>query len=366
MKKLLMGTTAVAGAVAILGGAAAMAQEAPTLTINGTSRFAVYMADQDQRDGIGKGYKFSTENTEIHFNLAGQADNGLRYALKVEMDANAHNQGNADEIRIRLQGDWGIVDLGDEDGVEDLMPVGGYRILAGRGGWDGGIFNIFNPIGVKRTAQGVVGDTSDATKISYYTPRIAGFQAGVSFTPNVNQDGQAKRSDRDDTGFQNHWALGLAYQETFNEVSVSLGGAYSWATAKRTVFGERENVRAYSLGGWVGYAGFRVGGGYGNSGRSGEQSVNPNYSRDSWWDVAADYTMGPWRASVGHFRATGKSAVVGISDDRTEITQFGVTYSIAPGLNAFGEVDLVRVRRDTTLGGTNKGTVGIIGTNVSF
>src|SRR3546814_6096360 len=54
-------------------------------------------------------------------------------------------------------------------------------------------------------------DTSDATKIAYITPRYAGLQLGVSFSPDRNEDGRFRDSDNNGSE-QSYWELGANYR----------------------------------------------------------------------------------------------------------------------------------------------------------
>ena len=88
---------------------------------------------------------------------------------------------------IRFSGDWGILDLGDEDGAEDNMAYGGENVAClGECGYDGGAGSVFNFMGARKKSPDLSlggGDTGDASKITYYTPRTSGFRLGVSYTP---------------------------------------------------------------------------------------------------------------------------------------------------------------------------------------
>ncbi|MCH8135941.1 MAG: hypothetical protein IIB77_08195, partial [Proteobacteria bacterium] len=48
----------------------------------------------------------------------------------------------ADEARIQLSGNWGTLQLGDEDGAEDSMNYGGENLMGATGGFDGDIGDV--------------------------------------------------------------------------------------------------------------------------------------------------------------------------------------------------------------------------------
>ena len=68
------------------------------------------------------------------------------------------------------------------------MFLGGEDAQSGTGGIDGDTANLGSIINVQ--------NTDDATKATYYTPRLAGFQLGASYVPDTGDDG-----GRDGAGF---------------------------------------------------------------------------------------------------------------------------------------------------------------------
>ena len=113
------------------------------------------------------------------------------YGSKVWVDFGSGGlNGNAfdtstDEAALFFSGNFGRWELGLEDGAEDVMFVGGPEAQAGTGGLDGDAPNL-----------GVIemSDTDDAAKITYFTPRVAGFQLGASFTPDFEEPRARRRS----------------------------------------------------------------------------------------------------------------------------------------------------------------------------
>ena len=52
-----------------------------------------------------------------------------------------------DEAVLRFAGNWGILDLGDEDGVQNLMDYDAATIMTAQAGFDGGVTAIFTTSG---------------------------------------------------------------------------------------------------------------------------------------------------------------------------------------------------------------------------
>ena len=80
---------------------------------------------------------FGVDESELQLNVSGTADNGLNYGFKIEINANTSDGTVADEVRLQLSGGWGTLQMGDEDGAEDIMNYGGENLMGATGGFDG-------------------------------------------------------------------------------------------------------------------------------------------------------------------------------------------------------------------------------------
>jgi hypothetical protein len=83
------------------------------------------------------GWYFGVDESELQLNVSGTADNGLNYGFKIEIQTNTDDGAVADEARLQLSGNWGTLQLGDEDGAEDIMNYGGEDLMGATGGFDG-------------------------------------------------------------------------------------------------------------------------------------------------------------------------------------------------------------------------------------
>ena len=161
MRKKLLGCTALAGMV--LAAAAAQAAEAPTWKLTGNANFQTYWIDQHDRWEITGGsvegvpvtepndnalplegteiqtqaVYFGVDEAEFQLDVSGTADNGLNYGFKIEINALTSDNMVADEARLQFWGGWGTLQMGDEDGAEDIMNYGGESLMGATGGFDG-------------------------------------------------------------------------------------------------------------------------------------------------------------------------------------------------------------------------------------
>ncbi|MSO55051.1 MAG: porin, partial [Rhodospirillales bacterium] len=289
IKKLLLGTTALASAALL--SPEAFSADPPKLSFLGYYRFEAYATNQNFRGSRGgRQFHVESDDVELQFRAEATADNGLKYQAYIEVDLD-NTQLNvsaagvapqrvpmavADEANLRFQGDWGILDLGDQDGAEDTMTYGAENFFFGQGASDGDISSIINTRSVG-SAMGpdLLGDSGDATKITYYTPRVMGFQFGVSYTPDTGHDlGEPVLND-DTAEYRNNWGFGLNYTEKYGDFTVGAAIVGISAIPDKTVTSsgststDIEDAMSYSIGGFVTWKEWSVGGHYGDSGSTG-------------------------------------------------------------------------------------------------
>src|SRR3546814_18843321 len=95
-----------------------------------------------------------------------------------------------------------------------------------------------------------IGDDK-ATKITYFTPRLAGFQLGASFVPEYERDNNDLAAG---DIYKNGFAFGANFVETFGEFDIALAAGYvraeqpAGSARKSAVEGRRGSVRV-DLGG---------------------------------------------------------------------------------------------------------------------
>jgi hypothetical protein len=364
MKKELLLSTAIAGAGLVLFGGSAFAGDAKAakteLTIGGSLDFQAGIGDDDTNARNSRGYDFVTD-TEIHFDFRGVADNGITYGARIELEADEGTTNNVDEGNIYIFGDFGRIELGDQDGAEDQMIYDAGRAMSGVGGIDGDVDRWFTNTSAATSFPDII-DSSDNTKITYYTPRFSGVQAGVSFTPALNSTG-LNVANENSGSFENHIGLGLNYTGSFNGVDVGVGAVYSRADADAAVGTvATDDISAYAIGASIGFSGFTVAGSWGDNGDSGALDDN------SFWDVGLGYGMGPWSVSVGYLKAEAKADGTNMPTQDFRNIAVSAGYQVAPGLYTYA--DLLFAESDD--GGTtaptndNNATILLLGTVVSF
>ena len=180
MKRLLLGSTAFLGAAALLAAPAAAEME---VNVSGFLKAEFWGVSQDVDDA--RNYVFGVDDAEFHVKARNTADNGLTYGVNLEMELGS--TVTMDEGFLYFSGDnWGIIQLGGNEGASSSMPYSGDFSLTAAFGYDGGlgaVWNFQNSI----TFPDLAADTGDAAKINYFSPRFSGFQIGVTYLPDSGQ-----------------------------------------------------------------------------------------------------------------------------------------------------------------------------------
>ncbi len=325
MKKLLLGATALA---VISSAGAAFAQGAPATTVttnNFNARIGGFMT-------LGLGYIDSDQhkaeveivnNSEVVFNFTLTSDNGLTFGAKAEIENNG-GPTTSDEYVGWVEGFFGRVEVGAEDGAHDRLGgrgAGATAVTAAAA--ETGL--LFDYAAGESTAvptpRGT--DTGDDLKVTYFTPRFAGFQAGASYSNGA----EGPTSTDGSNGGREAYELGANYKNSFGGVSLDIGAGYtSFNDPQNARFGGRAGDDSYTVVGNVGFAGFTVGGLWGvSSYQTGDD--------DEGFGVGANYATGPWLFGVQYSEMVG-----GVKEDDYGVS-LGVDYALAPGVTVGGVLE---------------------------
>jgi outer membrane protein OmpU len=380
MKKILLATTGLVGAALIAGAASA---ETPKVTLGGFSDFqAGYTNDDFDANTRTTGFR---NDNEVSIHVDGKTDAGLGYGavidLEADISADADGQGvNAARTFTYLQGDnWGRVEMGGNKDAAANQRVDASTLAVATGGINGAWTYFVNPAAgntvssatnvdfittsklvAEHGATDAAGDegTYNASKVTYYTPRFAGVQAGVSYTPDLTDRGQAGDNFRNDTaGVNNLWDLSLNYENQFaNGVKLAGSGAYERGTTKAAGI---EDVRAWNVGALVGYQGFSVAGSYGDWGDSNAASGTDQ----DYWTLGAGYEAGAFGVSATYLDSTIDPNGAAKQDFSNLV--LGADYKLAPGLTPYAEVSFYDYNSNVAAN-DNKGTTFLLGTQLAF
>ena len=345
MKKQLLATTALVAAGLMVTSAA---HAKPKLELGGWFEGIVGVVDDDIGKTGGNGAKHGSfdvqQDSEIHFNGSATLDNGIKIRTRVEFEAQAQDTGTGtaadsnpvDEAYIDVSGNFGAIRIGAEDSVAHLMTSthqGSWAVQVGQnlqldtGDW------IEAPAG-HRASTSVrlsLGD-ADSEKVTYFTPRVAGFQAGVSFLPSFSQGDNGEPEGRAENPHDG-WSLGANYAGKFGGVSV--GAAAGYTVMKPASTGaDQSDPKGWGVSASVGFAGFKVAAGYTAQKSLLAETTGTPSGGDDAYDIGASYTWGKNAVSVAYVYSTDDSGAVagGANEDTAAALMASYQRNLAPGV----------------------------------
>lgn len=367
MKKALLASTALVGAALLSAPAQAGtvgSGDSMSVSLKGLVFFQAVLRDEDQSEGFGRGYRLGIPEAEIKVTAKNTADNGITYGVEIEMEVNTDAGNNADEVYAFFSGDFGRVELGDQDDASSRMKLGAHNATKGTASTAGG---LTSHDGMFHSSTKVAPDrfisrndvqaflTGDSTKITYFTPRFSGFQGGVSLTPDSGSNG-ADFGEVDNNGsWQNAYSLGLNYVGKFDDVGIGASITYVGAESETPT---NEDMEVLSVGAKVDFAGFTVGANWHDMNETTLTNAAAAAGADTgtMWAVAAGYSSGPW--GVGAWYSDGSRDAS--STVETTMKRFGIggNYAVAPGWKVF--LDYVNSEHENIKGvaGSNNDSQG--------
>jgi outer membrane protein OmpU len=303
------------------------AQAQLTVTLGGYTTFRAATYDSDTPGATSR--EFQNE-TEIRIRADGKADNGLLYGVRIDLENDEDGGGiSTDKASVYVGGSWGRIELGDHEGAANELFI--YAPVVGNGQIDEAWYDFAGP-GLPTDDLLSPADTSDATKISYVTPRFWGLQAGVSYVPQSDDEAQSvvgfKAFDPDvgENAYQDLVEAGINYKREFAGVSLILAGAYVHGDAK--VGSTVRDFNAWGVGTQIGWQGFTVGGAYNDNGDSQIETAERSVKS---WNVGIAYQSDEWGVATQYQK-------VDLPGRNINIYAVGAEYEIAEGLTFGPEV----------------------------
>jgi hypothetical protein len=329
--KLLLGSTALVSAGLLMSGGA-QAQETTRVggmevVLGGYTEWGVSLANRDTltNSDNNRNYAFFQDN-EVHISANGATERGLLYGSHLELEVGSGLGSNSnvsvDEAGLFFSGNFGRIELGQEDGANDVMGINGGDAQAGTGGIDGDTTNLvqFEDL-----------DTSDTNKASYFTPRLAGFQLGVSWVPDSDTSNPNAVIDNDGS-FENIASGGVNW--------VGALGALDLTAALTGIHGETEpgppgagsdnndDINSWGAGVLLGFGGFTLGAGGGQNTTNGDFEAN-------FINGGLKYGFGAANVSVGYVFNEPEGDAPG---DSTHVFVASGDVGLLPGVTLKGDV----------------------------
>ncbi len=296
-----------------------------------------------------------TQDAEIYFKGKAELDNGMIIGFDSQLELKTDND-QVDEHYLYVVAEWGKLVLGSENGASYLTQVQAPAFVPGFK-LHNNKYGTWKELGIAVWKTDLDASTSgnqpgwetyqvdknlyrlnalnsgDANKITYFTPRIEGFQFGFSFTPNNEDigggpgglisdnvgDGKAKRIIE----------LGLSYKGESMGVDYAFSLGWSSGESELTNAGTPTNVdpEETALGAKLGYGPVQVGATYVNrsnyENQKGTDLVNSSFS--------FAYTVSD-KIKVGYAQLDSSIEAGNNSLMKFRVQQWGGGYTIKKGV----------------------------------
>lgn len=397
MKKLLLGSAAVA-----LGLAIAAPAKAQGITLDIGGHMKGYMAYVDQDDGSNGESARELDilrETEIFFTGETTLDNGLTVGFHTEANTDDGDNFDVEETYAYFSGQWGRVNFGAEDGAAYLLQVAAPSADSNYDGLRQYVtpFNYFSGFAVGLDNTTITTSDGDQTfsnldelfnfdydqdvsgyddKLTYLTPVMNGFQAGVSYTPELDSSSNSLDGVNRDDELADYGAIydvAMRYEGQFDNVGFTFGAGYTHAdleedttifydadgsgtfNAGDTLIGDLDDRKAWNVGLDLDVSAF----GFGVAYTEDDLGFDGDSDRKTWV-FGADYTTGPFKLGASYYM---QDQEIGDSELETDRYTGGVVYTYGPGMTFRGSVSHIEHEIGTE---DADGTSLMLGTQINF
>ncbi|MGE0723538.1 MAG: porin [Alphaproteobacteria bacterium] len=351
MRRALITTTAIVAVGAWAGAAAAQAQVArqqQPLRLGIGGYFAAYGVYVDQPDGPGEygeaRRRFDLKrDAEVWIKGSVALDNGIRIGAEVQIEGQTEAE-QVDQSYLLVESAWGSLRIGASKSASYLLSTTPPSVDPNFDGIDPN-FRLTNALGPLAT-QNQASDfwsptfTFDAEKVTYTSPRIAGFQAGISYTPDNAQEAikggsfLGMPSNRESLPGRAAWSdivsVGGYYMNEHATIGHAICVGWEHGSLSRCPVGVSclgfQDRDVWGVYGVVWYDRYVLGGGYrkDDNGLSGDNDSTA-------WGLGFNYVMAPLTLGVSWLES--RRSFPGVKDDRLQRVLVGGRYAYGPGMD---------------------------------
>lgn len=335
MKKQLLTTTALVAFGLGSATSGTVMANALKLGLGGWQEGILGVADNE--NSVRKSTGFDVQHDgEIHFKASTTLDNGLKIRTRVELESATSSADQIDEAYVSVSGKWGEIRVGSEDNAAHLMvtpTMGSWATNVGQNTNFDVTDWIIVPAGHNFTFSSRLElREGDAEKVTYFTPRVAGFQAGVSYMPSGEEDKNGSNAPVT-VDIKDGWAAAANYRAKFGGVGVGLAAGYAEANRAGGTPGSVEqpgDPKGYSFSGKVSLAGITLAAGYMN--RLNFDTGAGTQSGGTALDLGAKYDFGKNHVSLGYVRNEAEGSKANSRDDESNRLMASYRRDLAKGV----------------------------------
>jgi outer membrane protein OmpU len=240
-----------------------------------------------------------------------------------------------------LEGGFGRVEIGGTDGAAFKMHYSSPWFVPGNGVDSPNIYNAGTTVSSPSTYALA---TEDAPKVSYFTPRLSGFQLGVSYTPDAGvHDPYANGWGVSPTNssLEEVFEVAANYAGEIGSVELGVDVFYVTGDAGATPALDPEEM---GVGASLGFAGFTLGGAYKTSDELSGGYLTSTGVEETVWTVGLAYGTGPWTVGVAYIESELEN---GTAEATTDMLQVGGGYSLGAGVDLGLDIQFINNESST-------------------
>ena len=330
-------------------------------------------------------YSVTKNNSDVGFDSSATAHLTIKnknlekwsYGLQLALGTNNISRSGAgqsylDRTYLWLDRDkFGKIEIGSNISAASAMQTNGASVAVATGGVDGSWAKYVNSDTFDSSGTAALRDENFITypgllfqdsnfeeignhersrKITYYSPKLHGFQVGLSYIPDVdNKGGSASMPNSDSDGNRqekNALAGGISWEKTiapYREVKISLVSEY--AKSNRSALDKANgrvyyDARAIEVGGTYRHNNIQIGASYGTHWNSNIQKISASIDNGFFYSAGIKYDFDSnTRSSLSYFYSEK-------FQNPMNIVSAGIEHVLAPGFLPYAEVTYLNMKQN--------------------
>jgi hypothetical protein len=364
MKKILLGSTALVAAGMI---ASAPASAKIKLSVGGYMEQWVGYVSQDDGDTEDYSGLDVKSDSEVHFKGMTKLDNGMSVGVNLQLEG--HGGGDTiDESYLIIKGGFGEINIGSENSAQYKMQYGPVAYGIGFSSGDqsawvstgGGISqsgHYRQPMGSMNVE---VNGMNDSEKATYYTPRVNGFQLGVSYAPWGGEDSD-RAFDRN-ANKSDMVSVGANFKQKMGGMSVGISAGFGTVTDAEAGAGSDSEPQAMNFGVRLGMGAFGV-----NIATANFEDTGTSDGTGIAGSIT--YKSGPMGVSLGYLHGEREGDAAKSGQAEADVFHLSAKYSLGSGVTWASTIGTVTYTTDDPALAANDdhtGTYVVTGLKVGF
>lgn len=364
---------ALTAAAVSLMAAPAFAQDPSGVKLDLGGFASLYGSYVNQDEAVGSGARSVDilRDTEVHFGGETKLDNGLTVGAQIAAYADGGDNFATDQTYAFFSGNWGKIDLGVVDSPARNLQVAAPAADENIDGVERILSGINYDVTTSTAISTVAGeldydqDTTDLNdKISYYTPLMGGFQAGLAYTPQISAGaasrGAAGNSTDNNAGdLSNAVDVAVRYEGEASGIGYVVGAGYTTASQEVDT-ATNDNLKEFNVGATVKLGDFDVGVAYQDS-----NNAEKTDDKNKTYVVGVNYTMGAVRYGASYLKQDRDLASAGTGTLETDRYTVGAVYNYGPGMSFRSSVSHIKHDGSDNTNDVD-GTNVVVGTVINF